>query len=46
MPGDTFNATLSAEAPDSEEALRLIATLSRPPEGEHSAQQQQQQQQQ
>jgi transglutaminase-like putative cysteine protease len=34
-----------AEEPDSEEALRLIATLNRPPEAEHSAQQQQQQQQ-
>ena len=33
-----------AEEPDSEEALRLIATLNRPPEGEQSAQQQQQQQ--
>ena len=33
-----------AEEPDSEEALRLIATLNRPPETEHSAQQQQQQQ--
>lgn len=32
-----------AEEPDSEEALRLIATLNRPPEAEHSAQQQQQQ---
>lgn len=31
-----------AEEPDSEEALRLIATLNRPPEAEHSAQQQQQ----
>ena len=35
-----------AEEPDSEEALRLIATLNRPPGAEHSAQQQQQQQQQ
>jgi transglutaminase-like putative cysteine protease len=34
-----------AEEPDSEEALRLIATLNRPPEAEHSAAQQQQQQQ-
>src|SRR5215207_6960208 len=34
-----------AEEPDSEEALRLIATLNRRPEAEHSAQQQQQQQQ-
>ncbi len=34
-----------AEEPDSEEALRLIATLNRPPEAEHAAQQQQQQQQ-
>jgi transglutaminase-like putative cysteine protease len=33
------------EEPDSEEALRLIATLNRPPEAEQSAQQQQQQQQ-
>ncbi|HWS88050.1 MAG TPA: transglutaminase family protein [Pyrinomonadaceae bacterium] len=33
-----------AEEPDSEEALRLIATLNRPPEAEHSAAQQQQQQ--
>ncbi len=33
-----------AEEPDSEEALRLIATLHGPPEAEHSAQQQQQQQ--
>lgn len=33
-----------AEEPDSEEALRTIATLNRPPEAEHSAQQQQQQQ--
>ncbi|HEX8116529.1 MAG TPA: transglutaminase family protein [Pyrinomonadaceae bacterium] len=33
-----------AEEPDSEEALRLIATLNRPPEAEHTAQQQQQQQ--
>jgi transglutaminase-like putative cysteine protease len=33
------------EEPDSEEALRLIATLNRPFEAEHSAQQQQQQQQ-
>jgi transglutaminase-like putative cysteine protease len=35
-----------AEEPDSEEALRLIATLNKPSEAEHSAQQQQQQQQQ
>jgi transglutaminase-like putative cysteine protease len=35
-----------AEEPDSEEALRLMAALSQPPEAEHSAQQQQQQQQQ
>src|SRR5215204_5014240 len=35
-----------AEEPDSEEALRLIATLNRPAESEHTAQQQQQQQQQ
>ena len=34
-----------AEEPDSEEALRLNATLNRPHEAEHSAQQQQQQQQ-
>ncbi|HEX7318325.1 MAG TPA: transglutaminase family protein [Pyrinomonadaceae bacterium] len=34
-----------AEEPDSEEALRLIAALTRPPESEQSAQQQQQQQQ-
>ncbi|MBV9927391.1 MAG: transglutaminase family protein [Acidobacteria bacterium] len=34
-----------AEEPDSEEALRLIATLNRPPDAEHTAQQQQQQQQ-
>jgi transglutaminase-like putative cysteine protease len=34
-----------AEEPDSEEALRLITTLNRPPEAEHTAQQQQQQQQ-
>ena len=33
-----------AEEPDSEEALRIIAALNRPPEAEHSAQQQQQQQ--
>lgn len=33
-----------AEEPDSEEALRLIATLNRPADGEQSAQQQQQQQ--
>ena len=33
-----------AEEPDSEEALRLIAALNRPPEAEQSAQQQQQQQ--
>ena len=36
----------TAEEPDSEEALRLIAALNRPTEAEHSAQQQQQQQQQ
>ncbi|HJU54250.1 MAG TPA: transglutaminase family protein [Pyrinomonadaceae bacterium] len=35
-----------ADEPDSEEALRLIAALSQPPEAEHTAQQQQQQQQQ
>ena len=35
-----------AEEPDSEEALRLIATLNRPPEADHTAEQQQQQQQQ
>lgn len=34
-----------AEEPDSEEALRLIASLNRPSEAEHTAQQQQQQQQ-
>jgi len=33
-----------AEEPDSEEALRLIATLNCPPEADHSAAQQQQQQ--
>lgn len=35
-----------AEEPDSEEALRLIAALSQPPEAEYGTQQQQQQQQQ
>ena len=34
-----------ADEPDSEEAMRLIAALSQPPEAEHTAQQQQQQQQ-
>ena len=34
-----------AEEPDSEEALRLIAALNRPPDADHSAAQQQQQQQ-
>ncbi len=34
-----------ADEPDSEEALRLMASLSQPPEAEHTAQQQQQQQQ-
>jgi transglutaminase-like putative cysteine protease len=33
-----------AEEPDSEEALRLINALNKPPEAEHTAQQQQQQQ--
>jgi transglutaminase-like putative cysteine protease len=34
-----------AEEPDTEETLRLITALNRPPEAEHTAQQQQQQQQ-
>lgn len=35
-----------ADEPDSEEALRMIAALSQPPDAEHTVQQQQQQQQQ
>ncbi len=41
---DDFLDPLTFRA-DSEEALRLIAALSQPPEAEHAAQQQQQQQQ-